>query len=152
MGNEIERQIAMIDLNNPAMLASFFDSFLDNLLDAFQESEDSEQLIQHTTESILFMTDVFNGLVPNCMLSKENSGKQLGRRLGKALQKRYKDKADLFSTVDHPKEFISLSFSLMIQEFFNIYVASCEENVTQEVFDLQRDALVNDWVHHFLEN
>ncbi|HIU73116.1 MAG TPA: hypothetical protein IAC65_02530 [Candidatus Aphodousia faecipullorum] len=152
MANELERQMAMVNLDDPAMLASFFDAFLDNLLEVFNESKDSEELMSHTSEAILFMTAVFKGSVPNCLVSKQNSGKPLGRRLGKALRGRYQDKVDLFSTVEHPVGFIPVAFSLMIQEFFNIYVSCGEQNVSQEVFNLQRDALVADWVRYFLGN
>ena len=138
MTNQLDVRPEAVHLSNPAELFSFFDGYLDYTLDFMQQAEDAEAFSNSISEHALF-------------LDEKDFGDNLSSRLKKSLQKDdlvLENSAILLKA--KTEDFVFYVATLMVQQFMEL-IKDCEEKQdSPSVFELRRNAFVQDWVNRFL--
>lgn len=151
MTNQLDVRPEAAHLSNPAELFSFFDGYLDYTLDFMQQAKDAEAFSNSISEHALFLTTAFTQKIPMFFVDEKDFRDNLSTRLKKSLQKDdlvLENSAILLKA--KTEDFVFYVATLMVQQFMEL-IKDCEEKQdSPAVFELRRNAFVQDWVNRFL--
>ena len=138
-------------MSDPIELSSFFDGYLDFVLELFDRAKEAEELSNLITSHAQFMASMFTEKTPMVVLDEEDFGDKLALRLKDSLFREGLITEVLPVVVKtRTQDYVFLAAMLMVRQFVALLRDSEEKKESPEVFDLRRTALVADWVHRFL--
>lgn len=151
MSSQLDVRPDVLHLSDPIELSSFFDGYLDFVLDLFDRAEEAEELSNSITSHAQFMASMFTEKTPMVVLDEDNFGDKLALRLKTSLTSDGLITEVLPVVVQtHAQDYVFLAAMLMVRQFVDLIRDSEEKKESPDVFDLRRTALVADWVNRFL--
>ena len=138
-------------MSDPIELSSFFDGYLDFVLELFDRAKEAEELSNLITSHAQFMASMFTEKTPMVVLDEEDFGDKLALRLKDSLFREGLITEVLPVVVKtRTQDYVFLAAMLMVRQFVDLLRDSEEKKESPDVFDLRRTALVADWVNRFL--
>lgn len=151
MSSQLDVRPDVLHLSDPIELSSFFDGYLDFVLDLFDRAEEAEELSNSITSHAQFMASMFTEKTPMVVLDENDFGEKLALRLKTSLTHDGLITEVLPVVVQtHAQDYVFLAGMLMVRQFVDLIRDSEEKKESPDVFDLRRTALVGDWVNRFL--
>lgn len=151
MSNQLDVRPEVIHLSDPIELSSFFDGYLDFVLELFDRAKEAEELSNLITSHAQFMASMFTEKTPMVVLDEEDFGDKLALRLKDSLFREGLITEVLPVVVKtRTQDYVFLAAMLMVRQFVDLLRDSEEKKESPDVFDLRRTALVADWVNRFL--
>lgn len=151
MSSQLDVRPDVLHLSDPIELSSFFDGYLDFVLDLFDRAEEAEELSNSITSHAQFMASMFTEKTPMVVLDEDDFGDKLALRLKTSLTSDGLITEVLPVVVQtHAQDYVFLAAMLMVRQFVDLIRDSEEKKESPDVFDLRRTALVGDWVNRFL--
>ena len=151
MSNQLDVRPEAIHLSDPIELSSFFDGYMDFVLELFDRAKEAEELSNLITSHAQFMASMFTEKTPMVVLDEEDFGDKLALRLKDSLFREGLITEVLPVVVKtRTQDYVFLAAMLMVRQFVDLLRDSEEKKESPDVFDLRRTALVADWVNRFL--
>lgn len=151
MSKAVALNASLVDLADSTMLATLFNSLLDESLRCLAESDDENEGMEKQMEMVGFTCAIIRGDVEAMPLADPTETARIAERL-----KRYfghqEDFQAIAQTVQDNGEYIFMALCLLTKDFVQLLMISNESQETHEVFHLRREALVAEWVKRFLTN
>ena len=151
MSSNIDIKPGFMDLKNPEELGYLFDDFFEYTLTCLDAAEDADDFSLMMADQAHLLASGFTSNSKVLVVDDDPSGEKLAARLRNSL---YNDgllpKDSPVMLMAQPQEFVFMAAVLMSRQFMEMIRDCSEKNLSGEVIDLRRQALVKDWVDRFL--
>lgn len=151
MSHQLDFRPEAMHLSDPVELFKFFDGYLDYTLDFMEQAKDPEAFSNSISEHAMFITMAFTQKIPMVVVDEKDFGETLVKRLKQSLRDDgmiLENSSILLNA--KAEDFVFYTATLMVQQFMELIKDSAEKEHTSSVFDLRRNAFVQDWVNRFL--
>lgn len=149
MSTEVALNISELDLDQPDVVHGLIDYIFQETLDALCEEEQTSGL-ERQTDLLEAMNAILQNDVDDLPLMDETYPDRLAKRLKAALHQ-VQGLDEYLEVIKNEREYIYVALWLIIKDFLELLMVSADENDTEEVLALRREALANTWVKRFCD-